>query len=158
AVPAADPPARSRAGSGGPGAAPASPRAPGGAHGSPGGVSSTEPSSPIGWQHRLVDGYDASTYGDRFADVYDDWYAEISDVDATVERVAALAGELAPPARGVRRPAVLELGPGSGRLAIPLAARGIEVWAVDASAAMVQRLAATPGGDRVHARVSDLRA
>lgn len=104
-----------------------------------------------------MDGYDASTYGDRFADVYDDWYAEISDVDATVERVAALAGELAPPARGVRRPAVLELGAGSGRLAIPLAARGIEVWAVDASAAMVQRLAAKPGGDRVHALVSDMR-
>jgi len=95
-----------------------------------------------------VDGYEASTYGDRFADVYDDWYQDVSDVGSTVERIAALAGP-----RGGR---VLELGAGSGRLAIPLAQRGLEVWAVDASTAMIDRLRAKPGGDRVHAVVDDM--
>jgi SAM-dependent methyltransferase len=95
-----------------------------------------------------VDGYGPSTYGDRFADVYDDWYPDVSDVDATVARIAALAES-----RGGR---VLELGAGSGRLAIPLAERGLDVWAVDASAAMIERLRAKPGGDRVHAVVDDM--
>jgi SAM-dependent methyltransferase len=93
-----------------------------------------------------VEGYGPSTYGDRFADVYDDWYADVSDVEGTVERVAALAGG----------GPVLELGAGSGRLALPLAARGLETWAVDASAAMVSRLLAKPGGERVHAVVGDM--
>jgi SAM-dependent methyltransferase len=96
-----------------------------------------------------VDGYGPSTYGDRFADVYDDWYQGVSDVEATVARVAALAGP------GGR---VLELGAGSGRLAVPLAARGLEVWAVDASEAMLDRLRARSGGDRVHAVVDDMAA
>jgi SAM-dependent methyltransferase len=96
----------------------------------------------------FVEGYRASTYGDRFADVYDDWYQDVSDVASTVERVAALAGP-----RGGR---VLELGAGSGRLAVPLAARGLEVWAVDASAAMIERLRAKAGAERVHAVVDDM--
>ena len=95
-----------------------------------------------------MDGYGPSTYGDRFADVYDEWYHDVSDVDATVARIAALAEP-----RGGR---VLELGAGSGRLAIPLAERGLDVWAVDASAAMIERLRAKPGGDRVHAVVDDM--
>jgi SAM-dependent methyltransferase len=93
-----------------------------------------------------VEGYDPSTYGDRFADVYDDWYTDASDVDATVERVTALAGG----------GSVLELGGGSGRLAVPLAARGVETWALDASPAMVARLRDKPGGDQVHAVVGDM--
>jgi SAM-dependent methyltransferase len=98
-----------------------------------------------------MDGYGPSTYGEGFADVYDDWYGNVSDVDATVERVAALAT-----AAGSDR--VLELGGGSGRLALPLAARGITMWTVDASLAMVRRLRAKPGGDRVHAVVGDMAA
>lgn len=93
-----------------------------------------------------MEGYGPSTYGDRFADVYDDWYAGVSDVGATVERVAALAGT----------GPVLELGGGSGRLAVPLSARGIETWTIDASAAMVERLRSKPGGERVHAVVGDM--
>ena len=98
-----------------------------------------------------MDGYGPSTYGDRFADVYDDWYGDVSDADATVERVAALAA-----AAGTDR--VLELGAGSGRLAVPLAARGLATWAVDASLAMVERLRGKPGGERVHAFVGDMAA
>jgi SAM-dependent methyltransferase len=93
-----------------------------------------------------MEGYGPSTYGEGFADVYDEWYGDVSDVAATVERVAALAGG---------RP-VLELGAGSGRLAVALAARGLDVWALDASPAMVERLRAKPGGDRVHAVIGDM--
>lgn len=38
-----------------------------------------------------VEAYDASTYGERFADVYDDWYASITDTDACIATVADLA-------------------------------------------------------------------
>ena len=95
-----------------------------------------------------MEGYRPDTYGERFADVYDDWYHDVSDVDATVERVTALAA-----ARGGR---VLELGAGSGRLAIPLARRGLEVWAVDASPTMTARLRAKPGGEGVRTVVDDM--
>jgi SAM-dependent methyltransferase len=98
-----------------------------------------------------MDGYGPSTYGEGFADVYDDWYGNVSDVDATVERVLSLAA-----VAGADR--VLELGGGSGRLALPLAARGMATWTVDASLAMVRRLRAKPGGDRVHAVVGDMAA
>ena len=77
-------------------------------------------------------------YGRSFADVYDEWYADVSDVEATVEHVA----ELAAAAGGGR---VLELGVGSGRLALPLAARGLDVTGIDTSDSMLDLLAAKPG-------------
>ena len=80
-----------------------------------------------------MDGYTDSTYGDAFADVYDEWYQSISDVDATVDLLTEIAGVLAPLP-------VLELGVGTGRLAIPLAAKGFEVVGLDASAAMLAKL------------------
>lgn len=51
---------------------------------------------------------------------------------------------------------MLELGVGTGRLAIPLAERGLQVWGVDASAAMLDRLAAKPGGALVTGVQGDL--
>lgn len=45
---------------------------------------------------------------------------------------------------------VLELGVGTGRLAIPLAARGADVWGIDNSPPMLERLRAKPGGQAVH--------
>ena len=96
-----------------------------------------------------MDGYDASTYGDRFADVYDDWYGDVTDATACATKVAALVTQ----AGGGP---VLELGIGSGRLALPLVERGLEVHGVDASPAMVERLRAKPGGDRVHVTVGDM--
>jgi SAM-dependent methyltransferase len=79
-----------------------------------------------------TDAYTADTYGEAFADVYDDWYADVTDVAATVRLVAALA-------RGGR---VLELGVGTGRLAIPIARTGLTVVGIDASEAMLARLRA----------------
>jgi SAM-dependent methyltransferase len=83
-----------------------------------------------------MDGYDETTYGDAFADVYDDWYEAISDVAATTETLVGLADA----------GSVLELGVGTGRLAVPLATagrdRGVTVVGLDSSQAMLDRLAA----------------
>jgi SAM-dependent methyltransferase len=76
-------------------------------------------------------GYRPGSYGDSFADVYDEWYAGVTPVATTVERMVALAG------RGGR---LLELGAGTGRLAVPLADAGMNVTAVDASAEMLAHL------------------
>jgi len=96
-----------------------------------------------------VEGYEASTYGDRFADVYDDWYGNVTDADACARRVAALVAEHG-------GGAVLELGIGSGRLALPLAALGIEVHGIDASDAMLEQLRAKPGGRALTLTVGDM--
>lgn len=84
----------------------------------------------------IVDGYDDTTYGRAFADVYDDWYTGISDIEATVTDLVRLAG----------RGPVLELGVGTGRLAIPLAdqAPQLAVIGIDTSAEMLDRLRARP--------------
>jgi SAM-dependent methyltransferase len=93
-------------------------------------------------------GFGPSSYGEAFADVYDDWYQGISDVDATVERLVALAG-------GGR---VLELGVGTGRLALPLAARGVEVWGLDASPSMLARLRVKDGERAIRVVLADMAA
>jgi SAM-dependent methyltransferase len=84
------------------------------------------------------------------ADVYDDWYEASFDTDAAVAAIARLAG---PPGHGAR---LLELGVGTGRLALPLAAEGFDVYGVDSSAAMVARLRAKPGGDRIAVTIGDM--
>ena len=96
-----------------------------------------------------MEGYEASTYGDRFADVYDDWYGDVTDTAACTACVADLC-------RRAGGGPVLELGIGSGRLALPLAARGIEVHGIDASPAMVERLRAKPGGGAIEVTVGDM--
>ncbi len=93
-----------------------------------------------------MQGYHGASYGDGFADVYDDWYQDISDVDATVRTLLALAD-------GGR---VLELGVGTGRLAIPLAAAGAEVHGLDSSEQMLARMAAKTGGSGVHSHLGDM--
>lgn len=75
-------------------------------------------------------GYRPATYGDGFADVYDDWYADVSPPAATAAFVAARTTG-----------PVLELGSGTGRLAGPLRAAGVEVVGLDASTAMLRRSA-----------------
>ena len=49
----------------------------------------------------------------------------------------------------------LELGIGTGRIALPLAARGVEVHGIDLSRAMIARLRAKPGGDAIAVTVGD---
>jgi SAM-dependent methyltransferase len=84
-----------------------------------------------------MDSYGPATYGERIAETYDELYGSRFEVEtaAAVEFLAGLAGP---------GPA-LELGIGTGRVALPLAARGIPVHGIDASPAMVARLRAKPG-------------
>ena len=86
-------------------------------------------------------GYDSTSYGEGFADVYDDWYADVTDVGATVARMIETAGA------GGR---VLELGVGTGRLAVPMAAAGLNVVGVDSSEAMLNRLIERTKTDGTH--------
>lgn len=83
-------------------------------------------------QDRPEPEFAAATYGRGFADVYDRWYPADADTDAAVGRLSELAG-----AHG----RVLELGVGTGRLAVPLAVRGHRVVGMDASTDMLERLA-----------------
>lgn len=81
--------------------------------------------------------YSHDTYGERVAGVYDDWY---SDYDQqAIETLADLAGQ----------GRALELGIGTGRFALPLSAKNIEVHGVDAAASMISRLRSKPGGERL---------
>lgn len=93
-----------------------------------------------------VQGFGPSSYGDAFADVYDDWYHDVSDVDATVSDLVDLSD-------GGR---VLELGVGTGRIAIPLANAGVEVHGIDASTRMLDRLRAKDPDERVRIVVGDM--
>ncbi len=78
----------------------------------------------------------------NIADEYEgDW-----DTEGAVARLAGLAG--AGP--------VLELGVGRGRLALPLADRGLEVHGLDPSEDMLDRLRAEPGAERLVLRTGDL--
>jgi SAM-dependent methyltransferase len=90
------------------------------------------PAGEVTRHHRRVDGYRPTTYGDAFADVYDDWYADVSPPADTAtflrDRVDGL---------------VVELGSGTGRLAGPIRAAGLPVVGIDASTAMLRRSTAT---------------
>lgn len=91
--------------------------------------------------------YDAAAYGDAIADVYDAWLPP-AHASATVQAAATLT-ELADGGR------VLELGVGTGRLAVPLADAGLQVHGIDASQAMLDRLAEKPGGAGVTGHLGD---
>ena len=87
-------------------------------------------------------------FGERVAERYDEWDADASApavVDPIVDFLAALAGV----------GAALELGIGTGRIALPLARRGVRVHGIDLSAAMVARLRAKPGADAIGVSIGD---
>ena len=81
--------------------------------------------------------YTHETYGERVANDYDDWYIDF-DQDAIT-----MLTELARDGRA------LELGIGTGRIALPLMEKNVEVHGLDASPSMVARMRAKPNGDRV---------
>lgn len=92
----------------------------------------------------MSSGFDPSAYGRHIADVYDELHADYSP-DAAVACIAEHA------AGG----AVLEFGIGTGRIALPLAARGLVVEGIDGSPEMVQRLRRRPGGESVRVEIGD---
>ena len=81
--------------------------------------------------------YSDETYGERVAGVYDEWYSDYNS--HAIEALAELA-------RGGR---ALELGIGTGRFALPLSAKGVEVHGIDAAASMISRLRSKPGAERI---------
>ena len=89
--------------------------------------------------------YTPATYGDKIAEVYDEMYPMRANVGPTVDALAKLAG----------RGTALELGIGTGRVALPLAARGVEVHGIDASEAIVARMRAKPGGGSIPVTIGD---
>jgi SAM-dependent methyltransferase len=95
----------------------------------------------------VADFNDPAFYGDRWAGVYDEHYAGLDPADA-VQFLAGWAGT----------GRVLELAIGTGRVALPLAARGARVEGVDASAAMVEILRAKPGGESIEITIGEMAA
>ena len=91
------------------------------------------------------EGYNASTYGDRIAGVYDDWFSVPVDTEEAVAFLADVAGG----------GPVLELGIGTGRLALPLKERGLDVRGIDTSEAMVAKLHDKPGGADIPVTIGD---
>jgi SAM-dependent methyltransferase len=91
-----------------------------------------------------ADGY----FGESVAAAYDDSAEEMFQPDvvaATADFLAELAGD----------GRALELGIGTGRIAVPLAERGVPVHGIDMSRAMVARLRGKPGGDAIGVTIGD---
>ena len=87
-------------------------------------------------------------FGEEVAACYDDPSDEMfqpAAIEPVVDFLAALADD----------GAAVELGIGTGRIALPLAQRGVEVHGIDLSSAMVARLRAKPGGDRIPVAIGD---
>jgi SAM-dependent methyltransferase len=91
-----------------------------------------------------ADGY----FDERVAERYDESAADMFDpavVEPVVDFLAELAGD----------GAALELGIGTGRVAVPLAQRGVRVRGIDLSEAMVARLRAKPGAEEIGVTIGD---
>jgi SAM-dependent methyltransferase len=87
-------------------------------------------------------------FGERAAAVYDDSAADMFEpavVAPVVDMLADFAGD---------GPA-LEFGIGTGRIALPLAGRGVRVHGIDSSEAMVARLRAKPGAEQIDVTIGD---
>lgn len=89
--------------------------------------------------------YGSETYGDRIAGVYDEWFNAPEDTETTIDFLKEL---------GTSGP-VLELGIGTGRIALPLVRKGVEVYGIDASEAMVEKLRSKPGGESIPVTLGD---
>jgi SAM-dependent methyltransferase len=81
-----------------------------------------------------MEGYETRTYGAEWAATYDQQFPEV--VPGLIDRLIQLAD-------GGR---VLELAIGTGRVALPLKERGIDITGIDISPEMVARLRQKPGG------------
>src|SRR4051794_15621344 len=87
-------------------------------------------------------------FGERVAERYDEWDADSFEpavVDPVIDFLVDVAGD----------GAALELGIGTGRIALALARRGVRVHGIDLSAAMVAKLRAKPGSEDIAVSVGD---
>ena len=88
-------------------------------------------------------------FGERVAAVYDAHSASMYDPDVlepAVDTLTELAGD----------GAALEFAVGTGRIALPLAERGVRVVGFDSSQAMLDQLRAKPGGENLETSVGDM--
>jgi len=93
-----------------------------------------------------VTDFDPTAYGaSGIADEYDDLYEGHWETDSAVDLLVELAGG----------GPLLELGIGTGRLALPLLDRGVEVHGIEGSPEMVAKLQEKPGGDRIPVVLGD---
>ena len=89
--------------------------------------------------------HDPAEYGERAAESYDHLYPHSTTAEAAADFLAELAvGGSA-----------LELGIGTGRIALPLASRGVAVTGVDSSPAIVDKLRGKPGGEDIPVIMGD---
>lgn len=95
--------------------------------------------------------YDSSRYGRVVGDRYDTLYPED---DLETAAAVDFLGELA---HRQDTPSLLELGIGTGRLALGVQAEGVRVAGIDGSAEMVDKLRAKPDGDRIEVVIADYR-
>ena len=87
-------------------------------------------------------------FGERVAERYDESSADMFDpavVGPAVDFLAELAGD----------GAALELGIGTGRIALPLSQRGVRVHGIDLSEAMVAKLREKPGAEQIEVTIGD---
>jgi SAM-dependent methyltransferase len=87
-------------------------------------------------------------FGEQVAVRYDESSADMFQPDIVgpvVDFLAELAGD----------GAALELGIGTGRIALPLSERGVRVQGIDLSEAMVARLREKPGADKIDVEIGD---
>ena len=94
-------------------------------------------------------GADEGYFGERVAAGYDEASASMFDpavLRPAVEMLAELAGD----------GGALEFAVGTGRIALPLAERGVRVAGIDNSEPMLERLRAKPGAERVYLVAGDM--
>ena len=87
-------------------------------------------------------------FDERIAKSYEAKWPEIFEpavVEAAVSFLADLAGS----------GAALELGVGTGRIALPLSTRGVRVHGIELSPAMVAEMRTKPGGDAIQVTIGD---
>jgi SAM-dependent methyltransferase len=102
-------------------------------------MTATEPT------HGDSQGYDPAAYGRAVAEDYDSLYRTVPGTAETVAALADMSGG----------GPILEMGIGTGRLALPLCERGIEVAGIEGSEEMVEQLRGKPGGEDIPVVIGD---
>jgi Methyltransferase domain len=95
------------------------------------------------------DDHDDGVFDERIAARYDEASAEMF-VPEVLEPTVAFLADLAGGGRA------LEFAIGTGRVAMPLADRGVRVHGIERSRAMVERLRAKPGGEEIPVTIGDM--
>jgi SAM-dependent methyltransferase len=90
-----------------------------------------------------VNDYGTETYGETIAEVYDRFHPDVDDAMVTTLVELAAGGR------------TLELGIGTGRVALPLRAAGVDIEGIDVSSAMVAKLREKPGGEDIPVTIGD---